>query len=104
MPRFKSKCPFCTDNDWIEWKHSECPDSYGENIDIEGYITCNYCNKKMDLLTMDFYCKTNQEYRVFNRKMQIRTLIALICKIDNIDDDFLDTLQDNLINRWDRTH
>ena len=35
MPRFKSKCPFCSDNSWINWYHSGCSSNKGENIDVQ---------------------------------------------------------------------
>ena len=101
MPRFKSKCPFCSNNDWKNWYHTGCSSSKGEDIDIEGYITCNDCNKKMDLLDMNFYCDTHSKNMSFTRKIQLR---SLICLLDNIDDDFLDILEENLLKRWDKTH
>ena len=104
MPKFKSKCVFCTDNSIINWSHEGCSSSKGENIDIEGYVTCNDCGKKMDVIAMRFYCSTHKEHKSFTKNSQIRALITLISKNDGIDDDFLDTLYENLKKRWDDTH
>ena len=104
MPRFKSKCLFCRDNNVINWKHVGCSGEKGENIDKYGYIECNDCHKKIKLINQKFYCSTNSEYRTITSRRQIRSLIALIEKIDGINDDFLDELEENLITEWDRTH
>ncbi len=104
MPRFKSKCPFCTDNSWINWYHSGCSSIKGEDIDIDGYIQCNDCYKRWHLVETSFYCSTHCDWKEFTKKSQLRTLISLIAKVDNINDDYLDKLQENLIAEWDRTH
>lgn len=53
----------------------------------------------MNLLDMNFYCKTLNEKKSFTRKSQLRKII-----VDSIDDEFLDTLIENLFIRWDKTH
>jgi hypothetical protein len=104
MPRFKSKCPFCSDNSWINWYHDGCSSNKGENIDIDGYLECNDCHDRWHLINTSFYCSSHSDWRCFTKKSQIRTLWALIAKIDNIDDDYLDKLQSNIEKEWDRTH
>ena len=96
---FRCKCPFCDDNSWINWSHAGCSSSKGMDIDIEGYVTCNDCGKRMNLLDMNFYCKTLNENISFTRKSQLRKII-----VDSIDDEFLDTIIENLLIRWDKTH
>ena len=104
MPRFVSKCPFCSDNSWRDWHHYGCPSGNGEHIDIDGYITCDYCDKRWHLIETEFFCSTHSSWKSFMKKSQLRTLIAAISKIDSIDDDFLDRLQENVIDKWDETH
>lgn len=38
------------------------------------------------------------------KKFQLKTFIVLVAKIDNINDDFLDCLQENLISKWNEIH
>lgn len=104
MPRFISKCPFCSNNDYINWCHTGCSSAKGEEIDIYGYIKCNDCLKRWHLFDNSFHCTTHDIKKKITKKSQIRTLVCLICKIDNIDDNFLDQLQENLISEWDRIH
>ena len=103
MPRFVSKCPFCDDNSLKYWHHKGCPSEYKEYIDIEGNITCD-CGDKWHLIDMKLYCSTHSCIKNFTKKSQIRLLSANICKIDSIDDGFLDVLQENVIRKWDATH
>ena len=106
MPRFKSICPFCESRDWINWSHTGCSGSNGGtiNIDIEGYIACNSCNKKMDLLDICFYCDTYDVKKRIERKTELRKLVLSLIKVDAIDDDFFDNLYENLLKRWEKTH
>lgn len=106
MPKFVSKCPFCADNSWKYWHHYGCPSGNGEHIDINGYLSCDYiwCHKSWHLIETEFFCDTHSSWKCFTKKSQLRTLIASISKIDSIDDDFLDTLQENVIDKWNATH
>ena len=71
------------------------------DTDIEGYVTCNDCGKRTDLLDINFYCKTLNENISFTRKSQLRKIFVFV---DSIDDEFLDTIIENLLIRWDKTH
>ena len=103
MPRFVSKCPFCDDNSLKYWHHKGCPSEYKEYIDIEGNVTCD-CGDKWHLVDMKFYCSKFSCMKNFTKKSQIRTLIMCIIKFGSIDDDFLDELQENVIEKWNTTH
>ena len=106
MPRFVSKCPFCEDNTYKYWHHYGCPSGNGEQIDSDGYITCDYygCRKTWHLIETEFFCNTHSSWKSFTKKCQLRTLINAISKIDSIDDDFLDELQDNVIAKWNKNN
>jgi len=96
---FRCRCPFCDDNSLINWSHEGCSSSKGMDIDIEGYVTCNDCGKRMDLLDMNFYCKTLNEKKSFTSISQLRKFFVV-----DIDNDSLDTLIENLFIRWNKTH
>ena len=97
--KFRCRCPFCDDNSWINWSHEGCSSSKGMDIDIEGYVTCNDWGKRANLLDMNFYGKTLNENISFTRKSQLSKII-----VDSIDDEFLDSIIENLLIRWDKTH
>ena len=103
MPRFVSKCPFCDDNTYKYWHHEGCPSDYKEYIDIEGNITCD-CGDKWHLVDMKFYCRTHSSWRFLKSRIKLLYLLTSICKINSIDDDFIDTLGENVVKRWKATH
>ena len=99
--RFVSKCPSCDNNDYISWMHERC--SAAQFIDIEGYITCNDCNMKYDILSARFNCGNHSTYFCspsFNGDKQLITIVHLITKKMDIYDDFKFKLLQNINRRW----
>lgn len=103
MPRFASKCPFCEDNRYKYWHHEGCPSGYKEYIDIEGNITCD-CGDKWHLVNTKFYCSTHSSWKIFTDEIRLYILLGNICKIDSVDDDFVDKLGKNVLQKWKDTH
>ena len=94
-----SKCPVCDcDNDsLIKWCHAGCPS--GEYIDIEGYVTCKECYKKMDLLYLRFKCGYHENDYNYNLN-ELNNIINFIKNMDIDDDNFKTKLIYNISERY----
>ena len=49
MPKFRTLCPSCSNMNLITWHHVGCPEFYGEEIDINGYVNCD-CGANFHIL------------------------------------------------------
>ena len=97
---FRSKCPFCDNNDGIiEWKHSGCQ-GIGY-LDTNGDITCENCNTKINLLNTRFDCGMH-EYRFGDcgRFGRMETIRIFVLEKMNYDECFKYELLYNVSNRW----
>ena len=95
---FKSKCFFCDNDEFIEWKHIKC--GCIQYLDTNGNITCN-CNERYNLLDMKGQCGKCGYHKLDNNSYnQLKTIINLILKKMNIDDDFKVELLYNITIRW----
>ena len=97
---FKSKCCFCDNDEFIEWKHNVCGGI--QYLDTNGNITCN-CNGMYNLLDVRCKCckcKCGFHQLDNNSYNQLKTIINLILKKMNIDDDFKVELLYNITIRW----
>jgi len=102
---FRSKCPFCDNNDeFIEWKHSGCQDI--EYLYTDGDITCGECNKIFNLLDIRFSCPecAKNAFQDYNSYNELKTIINLILKKMDIDDDFKVELLYNITIRWHKRY
>ena len=104
--RFVSKCPCpsCDNSQNIYWMHEKC--SAAQFIDSEGYITCNDCNMKYDILQTRFKCGNHSTYcsKIIDGDKQLRTIIHLITKKMDIYDDFKFKLLQNINRRWNEKY
>ena len=88
---FRSKCPYCENtNEFIRWSHSGCENS-DYYLDTFGDLTCSECQRRVgNLLEMRFSCPSQDHYRYQARpddNIQLKTIINLIVKKMDIDDD-----------------
>ena len=100
---FRSKCQFCENtNEFIKWSHSQCQNSSYFYLDTFGDLTCSECYKVANLLEMRFACShCPSDYRArFDYNNQLKTIINLIIKKMDIDDDFKAELLYNIAIRY----
>ena len=99
---FRSKCPSCENtNEFIKWSHPGCQNSY-YYLDTFGDLTCSECHCRVgNLLEMRFKCSDHSCYRA--RPCgggQLNTIVDLIEKKMDIDDDFKAELLYNIAIRY----
>ena len=86
---FRSKCPSCENpNEFIKWSHPSCENSY-YYLDTFGDLTCSECYRVANLFQMRFHCShVHSSYQAgFDLNNQLKTIINLIVKKMDIDDD-----------------
>ena len=99
---YRSKCPFCENtNEFIKWSHSGCQNSY-YYLNKFGDLTCSECHQVANLLEMQFACSSHsRDYPRFDYNNQLKTIINLIIKkMDLDDDDFKAELLYNIAIRY----
>ena len=90
--------------DLITWHHVGCPDSYKQEIDQKGYVTCD-CGHRYHILDGRYNCG-NQKYHS-NRydpvtsRIRLRKILAMLSKVDGYDDEWIDTLETNILQNFD---
>ena len=101
---FISKCPSCENNQFIRWSHSGCQYSY-YYLDTFGDLTCNECHKVANLLQMRFKCSSHSSHFYYQACFdynKLKTIINLIIKKMDIDDDFKAELLYNIAIRFNK--
>ena len=100
---FRSKCPSCENtNEFIKWSHLGCQNSY-YYLDTFGDLTCSECHKVANLLLMRFGCSCHSHYQAcLDDNNQLKTIINLIIKKMDIDDDFKAELLYNIAIRYNK--
>ena len=98
---FRSKCPSCENtNEFIKWSHSGCENSY-YYLDTFGDLTCSECHQVANLLEMQFACPSQDHYQAgLDYNNQLKTIINLIIKKMDIDDDFKAELLYNIAIKY----
>ena len=100
---YRSKCPFCENtNEFIEWSHPGCQNSF-YYLNTFGDVTCSKCYRVANLLEMRFACSghNHSRYQTFLvDNNQLKTIINLIIKKMDIDDDFKAELLYNIAIRY----
>ena len=98
---FRSKCPYCENtNEFINWSHSGCQNSY-YYLNKFGDLTCSECHQVANLLQMRLACSSHsRDYARFDYNNQLKTIINLIIKKMDIDDDFKAELLYNIAIRY----
>ena len=103
---FRSKCPSCENtNEFIRWSHKSCQYSYFY-LDTFGDLTCSECHKVANLSQMRFECSSHScYYACLYNNNQLKTIINLIIKkMDIDDDDFKAELLHNIAIRYNEYH
>ena len=102
---FRSKCPSCENtNEFIRWSHSCSQNSYFY-LDTFGDLTCNECHQVANLLQMRFSCPSDSRYQACFDYNKLKTIINLIIKkMDIDDDDFKAELLHNIAIRYNEYH
>ena len=106
MPRFRTLCPSCSKMHLTTWHHVGCPSYYQEYIDINGNVTCD-CGTNFHILDGRYNCGSNYHgysYDPVTSRIRLRKILSMLTKVDGYDDDWLDTLETNIIKEWDRRH
>ena len=103
---FRSKCPSCENtNEFIRWSHSCSQNSY-YYLDTFGDLTCSECQRRVgNLLEMQFACSFQYHSSYQARpddNNQLKTIINLIIKKMDIDDDFKAELLYNIAIRYNK--
>ena len=100
---FISKCPSCENpNQFIKWNHSCSQKSY-YYLDTFGDLTCSECHQVANLLQMRLACSSHsRDYARFDYNNQLKTIINLIIKKMDIDDDFKAELLYNIAIRFNK--
>ena len=100
---FRSKCPSCENtNEFIKWSHAGCQNSY-YYLDTFGDLTCSECHTVANLLLMRFGCSCHSHYQAgLDYNNQLKTIINLIIKKMDIDDDFKAELLYNIAIRYNK--
>lgn len=104
MPLFRSLCPACSNMKLITWHHAGCPDYYYEYIDINGNISCD-CGTRFHILDGEYNCGSSYHgyrYDPVVSKIRLRKILAMLTKVDNYDDIWIDNLETNILREWDR--
>ena len=98
---FRSKCPSCENtNEFIKWSHHCCQNSY-YYLDTFGDLTCSECHQVANLLLMQFGCCDHSCYQAcLDDNNHLKTIINLIIKKMDIDDDFKAELLYNIAIRY----
>ena len=104
MPRFRTLCPACSNMNLITWHHVGCPSYYEEQIDIDGNVSCQ-CGTKFHILDGAYNCGSSyhgDSYDPVCSRIRLRKILAMLTKVDGYDDDWVDTLETNVLNEWDK--
>ena len=104
MPRFRTLCPACSNMNLITWHHVGCPSYYQEYIDIDGNVTCD-CGANFHILDGKYNCGSSyhgDSYDPVTNRIRLRKILAMLTKVDDYDDDWVDTLETNVLKEWDK--
>ena len=104
MPRFRTLCPACRNMNLITWHHVGCPSFYEEQIDIYGNVSCD-CGTTFHILDGNYNCGNSfhgNSYDPVCSEFRLRKILAMLTKIDGYDDNWIDTLETNVLREWDR--
>ena len=104
MPKFRTKCPFCPDNRWIDWYHDGCLRNEGIYINSEGYLECNYCGARWHIAETIFDLNAHSCRRSHYQKVSKKILLRIISSIDNLDDDDFDIIRQQLNRRIEESY
>jgi hypothetical protein len=90
--------------DLITWHHVGCPYHYQERIDVNGYVDCD-CGIKFHVIDGAYNCGTTyhgNRYDPICNRIRLRKILAMLTKVDGYDDNWVDSLETNILNEWDR--
>ena len=100
---FRSKCPSCENtNEFLRWSNHGSQNSY-YYLDTFGDLTCSECHQVANLLLMRLGCCGHCCSQAgFDHNNQLKTIINLIIKKMDIDDDFKAELLYNIAIRYNK--